>query len=206
MPRASREQARMNRLAIEEASSRLFREKGIQAVSVADLMGAVGLTAGGFYGHFASKDDLAAIACNVAFDEAARRWRKRMQGKKDRKEAFSAIVDGYLTRQNRDDPGEACPSVTLASDVAREPSDQPVRGAYLNGIKGQLTTLASLRGTEKSDAAQREAMVQLAMLVGTMALARASRGDQISDEFLSAGKEFLKEFAALPPRSRKNPP
>ncbi|MUZ66470.1 TetR family transcriptional regulator, partial [Agrobacterium vitis] len=97
MPRVSREQTKLNRHAIEEASSRLFRERGIDAVSVADLMGAAGLTTGGFYGHFASKDELAGVACNIAFDDAARRWRKRMIGKKDIKAAFGAIVDGYLT-------------------------------------------------------------------------------------------------------------
>jgi TetR/AcrR family transcriptional repressor of nem operon len=205
MPRASREQARMNRLAVEEASSRLFRERGIQAVSVADLMGAVGLTPGGFYGHFASKDELAAIACNVAFDDAARRWRKRMQGKRNKREAFNAIVDGYLTRRNRDDPADACPSATLASDVARELPDKPVCGAYLGGIKGQLKTLASLRDSEASGTAQREAMIQLALLVGSMALARASRGDQISDEFLDVGKDFLRAFGEYTAKQSEEP-
>jgi TetR/AcrR family transcriptional regulator, transcriptional repressor for nem operon len=193
MPRASREQARMNRHAIEEASSRLFRERGIQAVSIADLMEAVGLTPGGFYGHFASKDELAAIACNIAFDEAARHWRKRIQGK-DKRKAFNAIVDAYLTRRNRDDPGDACPSATLASDVGRELADKPVCDAYRKGIMGQLDTLASLRDDKTADAALRNAIIQLALLVGGITLARASRGSGMSDKFLDVVGEFLKGF------------
>ena len=78
MPRVSREQTDINRLAIEDASSRLFREQGIKAVSVADLMAAAGLTHGGFYGHFESKDALAAVACAKAFEQSAGRWEKRL--------------------------------------------------------------------------------------------------------------------------------
>lgn len=75
-------------------------------------------------------DELAAIACNVAFDDAARHWRKRMQRKKDKREAFNSIVGGYLPRRNRDDPADACPSATLVSDVARELADKPVRSSH----------------------------------------------------------------------------
>jgi TetR/AcrR family transcriptional repressor of nem operon len=194
MPRVSREQARKNRIAIQEASARLFRERGIQPVSVVDVMGAVGLTAGGFYGHFASKDELTAIACDLAFQESANRWRKRAQGKGSKREALDAIVNGYLTRRNRDDPGDACPSATLASDVARESSDAPVRGAYLKGIKDQVSALASVQdNSEDSDTKQRSAMTQLALLVGAMTLARATRGDPLSDDFLAAAREALTE-------------
>lgn len=194
MPRASREQAKSNRAAIVEAAAKLFRAEGIKAVSVADLMGAVGLTQGGFYGHFASKGELAAIACSEAFDDAARRWRKRLQGKKDPRAARDALVDVYLNRENRDDPGDACPSATLASDVAREPQGSPVHDAYLRGINGQLKTLESLRDDDTPDAAKQVAMLQLALLVGGMTLARATRGTALSDDFVEIPKAFLKSF------------
>ena len=67
MPRVTREQADSNKIAITEASARLFRERGIDSVSVAELMAAAGLTHGGFYGHFASKQELAGEACAFAF-------------------------------------------------------------------------------------------------------------------------------------------
>ncbi|WP_420360314.1 hypothetical protein, partial [Agrobacterium vitis] len=75
--------------------------------------------------------------------------------------------------------------------------DRPVRDAFLKGILGQLKTLASLRGNRDAEVAKREAACQLAMLVGSMALARATKGDEISDIFLDAGKEYLKAFPEL---------
>ena len=196
MPRVSQERARQHRLAIQEASSRLFRERGIQAVSVVDLMGAVGLTAGGFYGHFASKDVLAAVACEAAFDESRNRWRKRAEGKASR-EGLDAIVSGYLTRRNRDDPGDACPSATLASDVARESADAPVREAYIKGIEDQIEKLASLQGARDPNTARQRAMTQLALLVGAMTLARATTGSALSDDFLATAKTSLTAESAL---------
>ena len=74
MPRVSKEQTDLNRSAIENVSAKLFREKGFNGVSVSDLMAAAGLTHGGFYGHFSSKDELAAVACANAFDHAVERW------------------------------------------------------------------------------------------------------------------------------------
>ena len=83
MPRVSRAEAESHRQQITEASARLFKERGINGVSVADLMGAAGLTHGGFYGHFESKDALAGVAVAHAFEQSAERWRKRAAGKPD---------------------------------------------------------------------------------------------------------------------------
>ena len=78
MPRVSRAQAEAHREAITDASARLFKEHGLKAVSVADLMGAAGLTHGGFYGHFESKDALAGAATAHAYGQAVERWRRRV--------------------------------------------------------------------------------------------------------------------------------
>ena len=75
MPRVSKEQTDRNRLLIEAASARLFKERGLNGVSVTDIMASAGLTHGGFYGHFESKDELAAVACERAFGESVVRWR-----------------------------------------------------------------------------------------------------------------------------------
>ena len=71
MPRVSRAEAENHRQQITEASARLFKERGVKGVSVADLMGAAGLTHGGFYGHFESKDALAGVAVARAADDGA---------------------------------------------------------------------------------------------------------------------------------------
>src|SRR6202035_5579739 len=108
VPRVSREQADNNRIAITDASARLFRERGIDNVSVVELMAAAGLTHGGFYGHFESKEELAAEACRLAFGQAAERWEKRIAAKSDSAEARAAITDGYLSAQSRGGPDGSC--------------------------------------------------------------------------------------------------
>ncbi len=191
MPRVSRAQTDSNRAAIEEASSRLFRAQGIQGVSVADLMAAVGLTHGGFYGHFASKDALAAVACSAAFKQSAERWDERVAGQPDRQAALAALVTAYLTPQSRDAVGTGCPLAALASDVAREPADKPVHGAYLAGVHSLLQVLLPLQNTGDADADRRQSLVQLSTLVGALLLARATQGDALSDDVLAAAREHL---------------
>src|SRR3954463_3443751 len=111
MARVSRAEADNHREQITEASARLFRERGIKGVSVADLMGAAGLTHGGFYGHFESKDALAGGAVARAFDQSAERWRKRIAAKDDGPERRAVLVDKFLTPQSLKDVGTGCPSV-----------------------------------------------------------------------------------------------
>src|ERR1700730_8762168 len=105
MPRVSREQADNNRLAITDASARLFRERGIDNVSVAELMAAAGLTHGGFYGHFESKEELAPEACRWDFGRCVERWKTRVGEKSDRTVARAALADNYLSVQSRSSPG-----------------------------------------------------------------------------------------------------
>lgn len=190
MPRVSRQQTDQNRIAIEEASARLFREQGIKAVSVADLMGAAGLTHGGFYGHFESKDALAAVACTKAFEQSAKLWQRRVADKAPA-EARAALVDGYLSARHRNDPGAGCPIVGLASDVAREPAGKPVHAAYVDGLKHLLEKLEATQASGDAERDHAQALVQMATLVGSMVLARATRGDALSDAFLAAGRQQL---------------
>src|SRR3954464_10185115 len=117
MPRVSRAEAESHREQITEASARLFRERGIKGVSVADLMGAAGLTHGGFYGHFESKDALAGIAVAHACAEAVERWNRRIAGKPDAASGRAALVEAYLTQQSLHNVGLGCPTVALAGDV-----------------------------------------------------------------------------------------
>lgn len=194
MPRVSREQTHKNRAAIEEVSARLFREQGLNGVSVPQLMAAAGLTHGAFYGHFESKDELAAIACEQAFDQSAKRRVKRTEGKQDRKTALKALTDNYLSARHRDDAGHGCPAVAFAGDVARESDDKPVRTAYLAGVKRMADGLASLSDAESTSARRKQSLIQMASMVGALTLARATKGDPISDEILAAVRGFLAEF------------
>jgi TetR/AcrR family transcriptional repressor of nem operon len=186
MARASRAQMNQNRLAIEAASARLFREQGLKGISVDELMAAAGLTHGGFYGHFESKDALAAIACANAFEQSAARWRERSQGRPDPSAALKAIVDAYLSLRSRDDPGDSCPATALAADVAREPAGKPIHETFTAGIQALLGVLQSLG--EPGEAGRQRALVQLSTLVGALLLARATRADGISGDFLEAAQ------------------
>lgn len=197
MPRVSRQQTDLNRVAIEESSSRLFRERGLKSVSVADLMAEVGLTHGGFYGHFESKDALAAVACERSFANSEARWKERVAGK-DGASALAAIVGSYLSTQSRNSPGTGCPTAGFIADVAREPAEAPIRAAYHEGVEKLLAVLASISHSGDEAADRREALVQFSTMVGALMLARATNGTPLSNEILAAAKKSL---AAAPPRS-----
>jgi TetR/AcrR family transcriptional repressor of nem operon len=190
MPRASKVQTAKNHAAIEQVSSRLFREQGLR-VSVKDVMSAAGLTHGGFYGHFDSKDELAAQACAAAFAESVGRWQKRTSGVKDRRSARAALIEACLTAERRAAVGTGCPIAGLAVDVAREPHDRPVRAAFREGLEELIEILAGLQPIREPHDAHERAVVQMATLVGAMVLARATEGSELSDEFLSAARRSL---------------
>jgi TetR/AcrR family transcriptional repressor of nem operon len=190
MPRVSRAGTELNRTAIEDASSRLFRERGL-GVSVSDVMAAAGLTHGGFYGHFESKDALAATACARAFDESLERWHKRLAGKTGRAASLAALVEGYLSPRNRSTMGSGCPMAGFATDVAREPDDKPIRKSYVDGLGELLGVLAGVQDTGDTAQDRHQALGQLSTMVGAMVLARATRGDPLSNELMAAAKERL---------------
>lgn len=191
MPRVSREQSQKNREAIEHASSKLIRERGL-GVSVADMMGAAGLTHGGFYGHFQSKDELTAIACALALSEGVERWKKRMAGAKSAVEAREALIEGYLSSRNRD--ATHCPLATLPIDVTREDANKPVRNAFDEGLEQFVALLSSVQPTgSDSDEQRTGALAQISTMVGALVLARATKGKPISDELLAAARAWLQQ-------------
>ena len=186
MPRVSRAQAEANHQAIEDAASRLFRERGLDAVTVADVMAEAGLTHGGFYTHYESKDALAASACEAAFAFAKEKWRRRIDAADSPTAARDAIAEGYLKSAHCDPTVASCPTATLVTDVARSAPDHPIRPAYLDGVKEQIDTLAALHGGDRD-----AACVQLATMMGALLLARATHGDPVSDEIVAAARTHL---------------
>jgi len=183
MPRVSREQMEKNHELIMQTSARLFREHGLSGVSVADLMAAAGLTHGGFYGHFGSKDELAAAATAAAFKDTDVRWMERMHNAPDKRAKRAKIAEGYLSNRHRDHSENGCAAVALVGDV--------VRAAYAAGIESQVNILADVSDAATREAQRKDAMVQLALMLGAVNLARATRGTPLSDEILQAAREFL---------------
>ena len=191
MPRVSREQTDKNRLLIEAASARLFKEHGFDGVSVADIMASAGLTHGGFYGHFESKDELAALACAKAFEESAARWRSIGKDGADEPALLDALAKHYLSTKQRDQPGLGCPANSLAADVGREDASKPVRSVYTRGLKTLIDILMSFSKARQTKKSRRRALARVSMLIGAVTLARAVRDDPLSDEILEAAREHL---------------
>ena len=191
MPKVSKAQAAANHQAIEAAASRLFRERGLAAVSVADVMAEAGLTHGGFYTHYDSKDALVASACDSAFSFAAEKWRRRIDAAESPAQARDAITEGYLKPAHCDPSAATCPTATLAADVARATSKHPIHRAYLSGVKRQIDTLATLESSGDRDTDRARACVQLATMMGALLLARATHGDPVSEEIVRAARAHL---------------
>ena len=201
MPRVSRAQADSHREQITDASARLFKERGINGVSVADLMGAAGLTHGGFYGHFESKDALAGIAVAHAFQQSAERWHKRIAGKPDDAARRAVLVEKFLTAQSLKDVGMGCPTVALATDVAREPAAAPIRTAYLDGLEAAVQILADVEDGPDAATRRSAALADYATMAGALLLARATEGAPLAAELLAAARErLLSVDAPLPAR------
>src|SRR5712671_5104880 len=113
--KVTREQAAANRERILDAAAKLFRERGLDGIGVADLMKDAGLTHGGFYGHFGSKEELQAEACVLALTRQSDRWRGLLEREGGR--ALEAMLEGYLSKRHRDNPGAGCALATLGGDV-----------------------------------------------------------------------------------------
>jgi TetR/AcrR family transcriptional repressor of nem operon len=129
--RVSREKAAANRQRIIDAAGALFRAKGFAGIGVADIMRAADLTHGGFYRHFASKDDLAAQASRRTLARSAAKWERVAAGSP--KGAYAALLANFLTPTHRDDPARGCAFASLGSDAAR--CGKAVRGAFGDGLR-----------------------------------------------------------------------
>ncbi|WP_425247306.1 TetR/AcrR family transcriptional regulator [Streptomyces sp. NEAU-NA10] len=182
MGRVSQAQAQKNRERVVETASRLFREQGVH-VSVTDLMKAVGLTHGGFYKRFASKEALVDEAIAHAFTELARFHRagfERHAGQRD--SAQQELIDAYLSVEHRDNAAEGCPVAGLATDMARQSGSHEARRVYAEGVRAFADALA----TEDQDG-----ITRLCTMLGALVLARATKDFPISEEILTAAHGAL---------------
>lgn len=180
--RVSREQAAENRERILDIASRLFRERGFDGIGVADLMKAAGLTHGGFYGHFASKEDLMAQACARAFEGAVPRWQEWAAAAPDN--PLAAVTAHYLSSAHCDKPGEGCALAALASEAARH--NPPVRQALTEGMHRLVDFLTQLVPGRSKAARREKALATVAGMVGAVVLARAVDDRALAEEILQS--------------------
>jgi TetR/AcrR family transcriptional regulator, transcriptional repressor for nem operon len=186
--RVSREQAIQNRERIVEAAAQLFRERGFDGIGVADLMKEAGLTHGGFYGHFSSKEDLIAEASARALTHSLAGWSKvadRASG-----DPLSAVARFYLSSRHRDNPGAGCLLAALGPDVSRQ--GRAVRHTVTDYVRSACDLLATLVPGKSKAARRQKAISTYATLVGAMVIARAVDDPALSQEVLDAGLASVK--------------
>ncbi|WP_089100410.1 TetR/AcrR family transcriptional regulator [Streptomyces hyaluromycini] len=174
---------------VDKAAAR-FRRDGVNGVGVAELMKEAGLTHGGFYRHFASRDDLVAEAVEHALEQGNKRF--LTAAARGGQQAFTAIVDGYLSTAHRDAPQDGCAVAALPQDVSR--ADDRTRAAYGRQVENYLDILAGLASGDDPAAERRQACLALSALVGAVAMARAVGDPELSAEILSETAAALKEL------------
>jgi TetR/AcrR family transcriptional repressor of nem operon len=202
--RISKEETAANRAKVLAAAARLFREKGVDGIAVAELMQAAGLTHGGFYNHFESKEELAAAAFREAFAAAVNRVERQAAeaDRRGRDSAFAHYVGRYLAPETRDAPGTSCPMATLGTDAARHGSE--LRGAFADGVRRYIEAFAKIVPGESCDP-RAEAITVLSTLIGALTLSRACVGadDALADEVIVTVRDQLLGQDQSPP-SRRN--
>jgi len=185
---------------VKKASVRL-REKGAHGIGVADLMKEAGLTHGGFYAHFDSREALVIEAFGYAMDRSTERWRKVAEATPPDKR-LATIVESYLTPVHRDDPGHGCAVPTLGAEIARE--SPKTRRAFAAKLEQMIEIMADQILDVPRKAARKQAMATLSTMMGTLVLSRIAGSGEFSDEILAAGRDAaLGRAAAAKPVAKK---
>ncbi|MES4991732.1 TetR/AcrR family transcriptional regulator [Agrobacterium radiobacter] len=188
--RVSRAQAEENRDRIITVASRLFREHGFDGIGLKDLMKGAGLTQGGFYKQFTSKDDLAALASRRALESATRRWSAAAA---DTLDPLEAVMAFYLSKDHRGEKAEGCPLVALGADAARQSAN--VRRPFEDGIRAHFEILDELMGDADSSSPSEKAMAILSMMVGAVTLSRIIEDESLSERVLDAAAGEVRRIA-----------
>ena len=180
--RVSREKFAESRKRILDAAATLFRETGFDGIGLGDIMKAAGLTHGGFYGHFGSKEDLEAQALSLALARSVTDWSELVDSAAAR--PLAALAGQYLSPDHRENVGEGCPFAALGSDTARR--GERVRSAFTAGLEPFLALLSNIIPGRCKAQRRRKAIAILAEMVGAIILARAVNNPALSDEILTA--------------------
>ncbi|WP_087005687.1 TetR/AcrR family transcriptional regulator [Rhizobium sullae] len=188
----SREQMAKNRQRILEIASRLFREKGFEAVGVAEVMKAAGLTHGSFYGHFSSKDDLIVQALAHALGQ-----------RNGATLPLRAYMEEYLSPRHRDNRAGGCPISGLAADTLRQTPE--ARAALTDGVRTQIDWMSEkVEGPAEADR-RRRAIASWSAMVGATILARAMVDPDLSKEILTETLAWIDDGPGRPTSALSQP-
>jgi TetR/AcrR family transcriptional repressor of nem operon len=178
--KVSRAEAAQNRERVIETAAKLFRERGFDGIGVAELMKSAGLTHGGFYGNFTSKEDLMALACARAMEGSLSTMHQLAE--RDGEKALSSFASIYLSSGHRDQPGAGCALAALGAEAARHGS--AVRGALTQGLRSMIDVLMQLAPGKSRRSKRDKALTTLASMVGALVLARAVDDAELSEQVL----------------------
>jgi len=172
---------------IVKAAAERFRENGVEGIGVADLMKIAGLSHGGFYRHFPSRDELVAEAVEHALADGGRRV--AALGRPDRPLTLKMLIEAYLSLAHRDRLATSCAVTTMAADIAR--SGDRARTAYSKQVESYLKLLMELVGGANKKTKRARAITVLATLVGAVSMARAVKEEKLSREILASAAQEL---------------
>jgi TetR/AcrR family transcriptional regulator, transcriptional repressor for nem operon len=181
--KVSREQAARNRAHVVEVAAAAFRQHGFAGIGVADLMQSAGLTHGGFYKSFASKDALAVEASAAAVAATGARVHEAIAGADH---PLAAFADYYLSERHRDAVSEGCVLATLAPEASR--AGPELRATFQRAIEGYLADLGEIVPGEDDGARRAAAMATLATAIGGLILARTVLDPVLSQDLLAAAR------------------
>jgi len=183
---------------IVKLASKRFREEGLAGIGIAELMKEAGLTVGGFYKHFDSRDDLVAEAVSSAFGG----WKRRVEAAKSggAPVSYEKLIDEYLNEAHRDNPGTGCAFSALAPEIAR--SDKRTRALTSEQVRNDIQLIATLLPGRDNRTARSRAILIFSALVGAMSIARAVSNEALSREILETVGELLKNSASKHPEAR----
>jgi TetR/AcrR family transcriptional repressor of nem operon len=183
--RVSREKFAENRERILQVAGELFRAKGFDGIGVAEIMKAAGLTHGGFYGHFSSKDDLAREASKALVAKTKERWQTVIDNAP--KEPLDALLRHYLSRRNLE--SSDCVFASLTQEVSRH--GPAMQSTFTGGLMDLATILEQVTPGDTPEERRRKALASLSSMMGAVILARAMDNPHLADELLAATQAEL---------------
>ena len=184
-------QKQKSREAIAASAAALLRDRGIKASSVMDVMKGAGLTVGGFYNHYDSKEELFVETLRNAASANWDQLLKSAKGDSPRSRTLS-VIRQYLSRKHRDNKETGCPLPSTAPEVARE--GEPYRSALEEELSGFASSLAEMLDADVES--RGKALGFIALMYGALSLSRAVADTRLSDEFLQAGRKLAERALA----------
>lgn len=183
--KVSREKAALNRKKVLETAGRMFREHGFDGVGIADLMKEAGLTVGGFYKNFKSKEELLAECCKYTNQQHLEKWKDYLADPTI-VSPYKRIGSSYLSAKNRDNLSTTCIYSTLANEVPRHEAE--VKEVFSESVDELVEFMTALISEGSYEERRSKAIVTFSQWLGALMLARVAGQTELSEEILKIAR------------------